>query len=108
MPAPTIAISTTRNLCERHGDLEAQLLAGAAEVDLARRAVRRPALLPHPAVHGFVGAEDLGEVALGAADLRERDLAARKALVAVAPGHAHLDRPVLVLVHGAVVEHERG
>src|SRR5580765_6072671 len=111
IPAPTTMTSACTGLsspsAERQCYLHVQLLAEAVEIDLAWRATRLPAVLLCPAIDSFVGAEDLREGALLAGDLGEGDFAGRQALVAVALRNADLDRPVFLVVHGPVIEHER-
>src|SRR5438093_3742499 len=109
IPAPTTATCTaplSRSL-ERDCDLQVQLFpSGPAEVDLARRPARVPALLLRPAVDGLVGTQNLGEVALAAADLGKGDLTGGQHLVARPLGYADLDGTVLLRVDGTVVEDE--
>src|SRR5262249_11959751 len=78
----------------------------AGEVNLPRRAARLAGVLRDPAIDGVVCTEDLRKLALLAADLRERDLTGRQTPVAVGPRHADLDRAVLLVVHGAVIQDE--
>src|SRR2546430_1810582 len=108
-PAPTTATRTPplSRSAKRDRDLHVQLLTGVVEIDPPRRAVDVSALLLGPAIDRLVSAEDLGEVALAAADLREGHFPRRESLVTARLGHADLDRAVLLVIDGTVIEHER-
>src|SRR5258705_12993649 len=109
IPAPTTAtsaIALSSRSTQGDGDLHVQPLAYAVEVDLAGGSVDLPAVLLGPSEDSFVGAENLGEVALAAADLRESNLARRESLVSDGLRDADLDRTVLLGVDGAVIQHE--
>src|ERR687898_704030 len=89
-------------LADRPGDLPLLVV-----VDLARRAVELPPLLLGPVPDRVVGLEDLGELPVALRHAGDGDLPGGQYAVALGGRHAHLDGAVLLLVHGAVVEHER-
>src|SRR5215218_1924500 len=87
---------------QRPGDLPLLVV-----VDVARRPVELATVLLRPAPDRVVRLEDLGELLMRRRHLREGDLSRRQDVVAALGGHTHLDRPVVLLVDGPVVEDER-